>query len=62
MTKKDVLLIEHQLLCTLDGVATMDDTESFKTFGYTSGVIEMADKIIKFMDNENKKRCVAADD
>ena len=50
MTKKDVLRIEHDLLSTIDGIADMDDTESFKTFGYMSGVNEMANEILKFLD------------
>lgn len=54
MTKEDVLQIEHFLLSALDGVGTMDDTESFKAFGFMSGVSQMANQIIKFMDNETK--------
>ena len=54
MNKADVMRIEHRLLSTIDGVATMDDTESFKTFGYMSGVNEMANEIIKFISEERK--------
>ena len=50
MTKEDVLRIEHDLLSIIDCIADMDDTESFKTFGYMSGVNEMANKILKFLD------------
>lgn len=54
MNKADVMRIEHRLLSTIDGIATMDDTESFKTFGYMSGVNEMANEIIKFISEERK--------
>ena len=54
MTKEDVLRIEHRLLSVIDGVVTMDDTESFKTFGYMSGVNEMANEIIEFISEERK--------
>lgn len=54
MNKADIMRIEHRLLSTIDGVATMDDTESFKTFGYMSGVNEMAKEIINFISEERK--------
>ena len=54
MNKADVMRIEHRLLSVIDGVTTMDDTESFKTFGYMSGVNEMANEIIEFIDEERK--------
>lgn len=54
MNKADVMRIEHRLLSVIDGVTTMDDTESFKTFGYMSGVNEMANEIIKFISEERK--------
>ena len=54
MTKEDVLRIEHRLLSVIDGVTTMDDTESFKTFGYMSGVNEMTNEIIEFISEERK--------
>ena len=52
MTKEDVLRIEHRLLSVIDGVTTMDDTESFKTFGYMSGVNEIENEIIEFISEE----------
>ena len=52
MNKADVMRIEHRLLSVIDGVVTMDDTESFKTLGYMSGVNEMANEIIKFISEE----------
>lgn len=52
--KEDVLRIEHSCLNTIESIATMDDTESFKTFGYMSGVNEMANEIIKFISEEIK--------
>lgn len=52
MDKADVLRIEHRLLSTIDGVATMDNIESFKTFGYMSGVNEMANEIMNFISEE----------
>ena len=52
MNKADVLRIEHRLLSTIDGVATMDNIESFKTLGYMSGVNEMAIEIINFISEE----------
>ena len=51
--KEDVLRIEHSCLNTIESIATMDDTESFKTLGYMCGVNEMADEIIKFIDEED---------
>ena len=42
--KEDVLRIEHYLLSL-----------SFKTFGYIRGVNEMADEIIKLIDEETKR-------
>ena len=54
MNKADVMRIEHRLLSVIDGVVTMDDTESFKTLGYMSGVNEMANEIIKFISEERK--------
>ena len=54
MNKADVMRIEHRLLSVIDGVVTMDDTESFKTFGYMSGVNEMANEIIEFISEERK--------
>ena len=50
--KEDVLQIEHRLLSEIESIATMDDTESFKTFGYMCGVNEMANEIIKFISEE----------
>ena len=50
--KEDVLQIEHRLLSEIESMATMDDAESFKTLGYMSGVNEMANEIIKFIDEE----------
>ena len=52
--KEDVLRIEHSCLNTIESIATMDDTESFKTFGYMCGVNEMANEIIKFINEERK--------
>ena len=52
--KEDVLQIEHRLLSEIESIATMDDTESFKTFGYMCGVNEMANEIIKFISEERK--------
>ena len=52
--KEDVLRIEHSCLNTIESIATMDDTESFKTFGYMCGVNEMANEIIKFISEERK--------
>lgn len=54
MTKEDILLIEHYLLSAFDSTGTMDDTESFKAFGFMIGVNLMANQIIKFMDKETK--------
>ena len=50
--KEDVLRIEHSFLSTIESIATMDDAETFKTLGYMCGVNEMADEIIKFIDEE----------
>ena len=50
--KEDVLRIEHSLLSEIESIATMDDAESFKTLGYMSGVNEMANEIIKLIDEE----------
>lgn len=50
--KEDVLQIEHSLLNPIESIATMDDIESFKTLGYICGVNEMADEIIKLIDEE----------
>ena len=50
--KEDVLRIEHSCLNTIESIATMDDTESFKTLGYMCGVNEMADEIIKFLEEQ----------
>lgn len=55
MNKEDVLRIEHCLLSAIDGVGTMDDTESFKVLGFMSGVSQMANQIIKVMENEMKR-------
>ena len=52
--KEDVLQIEHSLLNTIESIATMDDAESFKTLGCMCGVNEMADEIIKLIDEEIK--------
>lgn len=52
--KEDVLQIEHSLLSTIESIATMDDAESFKTLGCICGVNEMADEIIKLIDEEIK--------
>ena len=52
--KEDVLQIEHSLLSTIESIATMDDAESFKTLGCMCGVNEMADEIIKLIDEEIK--------
>ena len=52
--KEDILRIEHSCLNTVESIATMDDTESFKTLGYMCGVNEMADEIIKLIDEEIK--------
>ena len=52
--KEDVLQIEHSLLSTIKSIATMDDAESFKTLGCMCGVNEMADEIIKLIDEEIK--------
>lgn len=54
MTKEDVLQIEHYLLSALDSIGTMNDIESFKAFGFMSGVSQMANRIIEFIDNETK--------
>ena len=51
--KEDILRIEHSCLNTVESIATMDDTESFKTLGYMCGVNEMADEIIKFLQTKN---------
>ena len=48
--KEDILQIEHSLLNPIESIATMDDIESFKTLGYICGVNEMADEIIKLID------------
>ena len=53
--KEDILRIEHSCLNTVESIATMDDTESFKTLGYMCGVNEMADEIIKLIDVEIKR-------
>ena len=53
--KEDVLQIEHSLLSTIENIATMDDAESFKTLGCICGVNEMADEIIKLIDEEIKE-------
>ena len=50
--KEDVLQIEHSLLNPIESIATMDDAETFKTLGYMCGVNEMADEIIKLIDEE----------
>ena len=52
--KEDVLRIEHSCLNTIESIATMDDAETFKTLGYMCGVNEMADEIIKLIDEEIK--------
>ena len=52
--KEDVLRIEHSLLSEIESIATMDDAETFKTLGYMCGVNEMADEIIKLIDEEIK--------
>ena len=52
--KEDVLQIEHSFLNTIESIATMDDAETFKTLGYMCGVNEMADEIIKLIDEERK--------
>ena len=52
--KEDVLQIEHSFLNTIESIATMDDAETFKTLGYMCGVNEMADGIIKLIDEEIK--------
>ena len=52
--KEDVLQIEHSFLNTIESIATMDDAETFKTLGYMCGVNEMADEIIKLIDEEIK--------
>ena len=52
--KEDVLQIEHGFLNTIESIATMDDAETFKTLGYMCGVNEMADEIIKLIDEEIK--------
>ena len=52
--KEDVLRIEHSFLNTIESIATMDDAETFKTLGYMCGVNEMADGIIKLIDEEIK--------
>ena len=50
--KQNILEIEHKCLDTIEYIVNMDDTESFKTLGYMCGVNEMANEIIKFMDEE----------
>ena len=52
--KEDVLQIEHSFLNTIESIATMDDAESFKTLGCMCGVNEMANEIIKLIDEEIK--------
>ena len=52
--KEDVLRIEHSCLNTIESIVTMDDAETFKTLGYMCGVNEMANEIIKFINEERK--------
>ena len=50
---KSILEIQNNCLNTVESIATMDDTESFKTLGYMCGVNEMTNEIIKIITNEN---------
>ena len=53
--KEDILRIEHKCLDTIEYIVNMDDTESFKTLGYMCGVNEMANEIIKLINEETKQ-------
>ena len=48
-----LLEIQNNCLNTVESIATMDDTESFKTLGYMCGVNEMTNEIIKFLQAKN---------
>lgn len=48
-----ILEIQNNCLNTVESIATMDDTESFKTLGYMCGVNELTNEIIKFITDEN---------
>ena len=48
-----LLEIQNNCLNTVESIATMDDTESFKTLGYMCGVNEMTNEIIKFLQTKN---------
>ena len=50
---ESILEIQNNCLNTVESIATMDDTESFKTLGYMCGVNEMTNEIIKIITNEN---------
>ena len=53
--KQHILEIENRCLDTIEYIVNMDDVESFKTFGYMCGIIEMANEIIKFINEETKQ-------
>ena len=53
--KQNILEIENRCLDTIEYIVNMDDVESFKTFGYMCGIIEMANEIIKFINEETKQ-------
>ena len=50
--KQNILEIENRCLDTIEYIVNMDDVESFKTFGYMCGIIEMANEIIKIINEE----------
>ena len=50
---ESILEIQNNCLNTVESIATMDDTESFKTLGYMCGVNEMTNEIIKILQAKN---------
>lgn len=53
--KQNILEIENRCLVSIEYIVNMDDVESFKTFGYMCGIIEMANEIIKIINEETSK-------
>ena len=47
-----LLEIQNNCLNTVESIATMDDTESFKTLGYMCGVNEMTNETINFLQTK----------
>ena len=47
-----LLEIQNNCLNNVESIATMDDTESFKTLGYMCGINEMTNEIINFLQTK----------